>query len=32
MKKVRIIGLQKEKVKLSPYNPIWEKLYKKTDY
>lgn len=31
MKITKIIGLQKEKVKLSPYNPIWEKLYKKEE-
>ncbi|MDP2741555.1 MAG: GrpB family protein [bacterium] len=31
MKKAKIIGLQKEKVKLLLYNPIWGKLYKKEE-
>ncbi len=31
MKRIKIIGLQKEKVKLSFYNPIWGKLYKKEE-
>jgi len=28
---MKIIGLENEKVKLSPYNPVWEKLYKKEE-
>lgn len=28
---MKIIGLQNEKVKLSAYNPAWEKLYKKEE-
>lgn len=28
---MKVIGLQNKKVKLSPYNPVWEKIYKKEE-
>ena len=31
MKRIKIIGLQKGKVQLSPYNPLWGKLYIKEE-
>lgn len=31
MKKIKVIGLQNKKVKLSPHNPVWKKLYKKEE-
>ena len=28
---MKVIGLQNEKVELSAYNPVWEKLYRKEE-